>query len=94
MSPNFLYLIRLSCTTSSQYHFLILVSLYHLFIYTYTRQTFGRYLLDLRNGVVAPPGTKTVPTPRSHRMSTVVVPTRELLENAADNVDHPLTQVK
>ena len=59
----------------------------------YVCQVFGRYLLDLRNGTVAPPGVQTAPTPRSHRMSTIVAPTAAMLD-ASKTVDSPLTQVK
>ena len=57
-------------------------------------QSFGRYLLDLRNGAVAPPGIPTAPTPRSHRMSTIVAPTAAMLDSSKKSIDRPLTQVK
>ncbi len=59
-------------------------------------QMFGRYLLDLRNGSSAH-GLAAAPTPRSHRMSTVVAPTREHLQQGGSpgrNSIGPLTQVK
>lgn len=61
-------------------------------------QVFGRHLLDLRNGTVArngmvAPGSLNTPTPRSHRMSTIVAPTPAMLE-ASKNMDSALTQVK
>lgn len=57
---------------------------------------FGRYLLDLRNGAVSH-GVLSAPTPRSHRMSTVVAPTRDYLSGGVKDInspDQPLTQVK
>nr|QIA61846.1 nitric-oxide synthase [Halichondria panicea] len=59
-------------------------------------EMFGRYLLDLRNGSSAH-GLAAAPTPRSHRMSTVVAPTREHLQQGGSpgrNSIGPLTQVK
>lgn len=62
--------------------------------YVYILQTLGRYLLDLRNGTVAPPGSQAAPTPRSHRMSSIVPPTPAMLSASKAASDRPLTQVK
>ncbi len=51
-------------------------------------------MLDLRNGSVAPPGVPAAPTPRSHRMSTIVAPTAAMLDASKKSMDRPLTQVK